>query len=117
MSELSLIEQHSDIISQDPELQKKFLEKGINTDLVAQKLFEVMNAVSFKIDKNGMVHEAEDHSNRLKAIELWAKLIGLTNKASNTLHLHQHLNGVTDGEADELSRKAAENKRSQKRSD
>lgn len=99
------------VIDENKEIKHELVKIGVNDELIAKTLKDALTEETVKIDKNGEVHPFVDYGVRLKAIELYIKLMGL--KAPNNLHLHQHLNGV---EIDDLDRKAKENRSSEKRS-
>lgn len=87
---------------------QELIKQGLTPQVIADKLKETLDATQTKIDKNGQIHESIDFNSRLKAIELWAKVMGITGGGNKSLHLHQHLSG---SEIDELDRKAKETRR------
>ena len=95
-----------DVITPQPEMKKFFDDIGMNEKFVAQKIMELCNAKSIKIDKNGEVHESEDNSTAIKAIELWAKITGTLKqeKKQKDKEIHQHIH-LSEEKLNELDRK------------
>lgn len=60
-------------------------KKGVTTEVMSEKLIELLDWVEYKCDKNGNMYEVRDGNLRLKAIELWMKL---QNPQAKNNHLH-----------------------------
>ena len=87
-----------DIITQDKNNMLLALEKkGLNDDIVAEKILELLDWEEVKVDKNGNSYVTKDGNLRLKAIELLLKLKAKPTAANNHLH-------VTEGVLDKLLR-------------
>lgn len=94
-----------DLVKQDKNDLAVILEqKGMDKNMIADKLLELLDWEDTRYDKNGNAYIARDGNLRLKAIELWLKLQGGMGKSTNN-HLH-----VSEGALDRLLGKNKTNK-------
>jgi len=101
----ALVKQEKNVRS---DLARVLEKKGMTQDVIAQKMFEMLDWTEVKYDKNGNAYEARDGNLRLKTIELWIKLQGGLGKGSNN-HLY-----VTENTLDKLLSKNKPNKKKRK---
>ena len=88
-------------------IEQELLKCGMTPEAVAKMLLELCSWKSYKIDKNGNVHESLDGQLRLHALTLWSKITGAAKaKVGDEVHQHLHLEGVTDDKLNDLTRKA-----------
>ena len=90
------------------EMEEVLSKKGMTKEFVADKLLELCDFTTIKLDKNGEVHESLDGNLRYRALDLWAKLTGAYSKESSTdkVHNHLHLEKLSDEQLRELEQKA-----------
>lgn len=71
---------------------KKMLKRiGLSEIYVARKIKDMMDANKVTIDRKGDIHEAPDHSIRMKAIELYLSYyVPKEDPKSDSNHLHLH---------------------------
>jgi hypothetical protein len=96
------------------ELKQAIKKAGLDDNTVAKMLFELCNWTTIKIDKNGQVHENIDGSLRLKAIELWNKIMN-TNTGPKTVNNNLYLlEKLSDNELNELEAEANKSRKNKK---
>lgn len=75
----------------DSVMSRALRNAGITPDKLAESLVKLMHKKTIKIDAKGKVHEADDPTTQLKAIEMMMKLMGLgTESKGSAKHLHLH---------------------------
>jgi hypothetical protein len=81
---------------------KRILEvAGVTETYVAGCLQKMFEAKKQTVDRNGAIHETDDHQTRMKAIELWLKYYAPIKKEGEK---HVHFHG--DKQVDDLLDKA-----------